>query len=176
MGLLDEFLEPTEKQQKRVARALEAEHQIRHLQEVMAKGHVTGRVKIIPENLGERHDSVRPLCVEAIYSIWNQHKRPATKEEIISVVKQKIQGGVKMGRWKHKREDGSIWIPGVQTIDRCIRLTCDPKTADEEGRTSCIRLIDFTIHGPEATYLPNPNFFQDEVKEQIKRIVEQHQG
>jgi len=102
--------------------------------------------------------TIRNLCVEAIYSHWNQKKEPSTLVQVYYSVERKIQEMVNNNQW-----NTLVWkIPGRKTVDRRTEETAAAKHWPKEPPCLCIRA---------GLYCPNPALFDGETKEQILKIA-----
>jgi len=163
---LDDFLKLTDEQKKRVEQALAAEHKLYHIEQALKKGYVESE-KITPTDLAEKMNTTKPLVIRAVYSIWNTSKKPASKPEIIRWVKNEVQQQIKLGMWSKRNPDGTPYVPGNNTIDRCIRACCDPRHFPNQP-TPIIRLVE----GKTCLYMPNPALFDEETKQEILKIMQ----
>jgi len=163
---LDNFLNLTDEQKKRIEQALAAEHKLYHIEQALKQGYVETD-KIIPPDLAEKQETVKPLVIRAVYSIWNTQKKPASKPEITRWIKNEVKRLITIGHWSKRNPDGTPWVPGNNTIDRTIRACCDPKHFPNQP-TPIIRLVE----GKTCLYLPNPALFEDEVKQQLIKILQ----
>jgi len=103
--------------------------------------------------------TIRNLCVQAIYSRWNQKKEPSTLVQIYYSVEDKIQGMANNRQW-----DTANWkIPGRKTVDRRTEETADARLWPKETPSLCIRA---------GLYMPNPALFDDESKKEMLKIAE----
>lgn len=103
--------------------------------------------------------TIRNLCVQAIYSRWNQDKKPSTLIQVYYSVKRKIREMVKNQQW-----DTLAWkIPGLKTVDRRTEETAAAKHWPKEPPCLCVR---------PGLYCPNPALFDDETKKQLLKIAE----
>jgi hypothetical protein len=103
--------------------------------------------------------TIRNLCVQAIYGRWNLKKEPSTLIQVYYSVRRKIQEMVNNRQW-----DTRNWkIPGRKTVDRRTEETAAAKHWPKEPPCLCVRA---------GFYCPNPALFDDETKEQILKIAE----
>jgi len=99
---------------------------------------------------------VRQYCVRAVYAFWNQFKQPVDYFHIVEwVMKKLMEDGLAE---KYQR------LPSKETIERRVRETVDIKFYGD-GITPVIRV-------KECLYMPNPEKFDGEEKEKMKKIIE----
>lgn len=103
--------------------------------------------------------TIRQLCRQAIYAVWNKEKRSASLYEIRNFVKSKIKERIEAGEW-----DLSKWkFPGFSTIDRRINETADKKYW-KDGKTPCIGV-------GKGLYAPSPLCFEDDTRRELEELV-----
>lgn len=103
--------------------------------------------------------TVRNLCVQAIYSRWNQEKEPSTLVQIYFSVERKIQEMVTNLQW-----NTLVWkIPGRKTVDRRTEETAAAKQWPKEPPCLCVRA---------GLYMPNPALFEEPMRSELLKIAE----
>jgi len=146
---------------------LAAEHTLYHIEEALRKGFVESD-KIVPPDLAERLNAVKPLVIRAVYAIWNNQRKAASKPEITRWVKREVRNLIQLGLWSKRNPDGTPYIPGNNTIDRCIRASCDPRHFPNQP-TPIIRIMESRTR---CLYMPNPALFSEEKKQELLRILQ----
>lgn len=124
------------------------------------KGHAKSP-SFAPEFLQDKQyvQTVRNLCVQAIYSKWNSERKPASLLYIYYYVTRRIQEMINEHKW-----DPKTWhVPGRKTVDRRTNETADERAWPKEPPCLCIRA---------GTYCPNPALFDSETKEKILMIAD----
>jgi hypothetical protein len=102
--------------------------------------------------------TIRNLCVQAIYSRWNLKKEPSTLIQVYYSVERKIQEMVNNRLW-----NTLVWkIPGRKTVDRRTEETADAKRWPKEPPCLCVRA---------GLYMPNPALFEDPVRSELLEMA-----
>lgn len=124
------------------------------------KGHVP-TPKFKPDFLGDKKylETVRNLCKEAVFSIFNEEHRPTRKRsEIVPIVQEKVKRLIELGEWPRS------WTPpGRDTIIRRLNETADIRHW-QEGITPLIAI-------KPGRYAPNPLLFDKETREKLEEMA-----
>jgi hypothetical protein len=115
----------------------------------------------VPEFLKDPQyiQTIRNLCVQAIYGHWNQKKEPSTLIQVYYSVKKKIQEMINNRQW-----DAMVWkIPGRKTVDRRTEETAAAKHWQKEPPCLCVRA---------GFYMPNPALFEESMRSELLKIAE----
>jgi len=103
--------------------------------------------------------TLRNLCVQSIYSHWNQKKEPSTLVQVYYSVERKIQEMLNNRQW-----DTLAWkIPGRKTIDRRTEETADARQWPKEPPCLCVRA---------GFYMPNPALFEEPMRSELVTIAQ----
>jgi hypothetical protein len=103
--------------------------------------------------------TIRNLCVQAIYSRWNLQKEPSTLVHVYYSVERKIREMVNNRQW-----NTMTWkIPGRKTVDRRTEETAAAKHWPKETPCLCVRA---------GYYMPNPALFEEPMRSELLKIAE----
>lgn len=162
---LDEFLELTLQQQRRVSQALEAERKLHYVEQALKRGHIPSERPEPPPALYQSY--IRHLVTRAVFRIWNRSKEPAERKQIVNEV-QKI---IKEEGWNPP--DRSWKRPGYMTTEARIRECCNKNFyGDEAYVTPIIRIAEGKSAFSRVRYMPNPLKFSPEVRAELLKVLE----
>lgn len=108
-------------------------------------------------------ERLRTMAREAVFSVWNQHKRDAKLEEIYHIVLEKIADDIEAHEWP------KIWNahPGKRTVDRRVNELAEPNPNfwNDMAFRPCICLT-------AGWYRPNPALFDESARDAIAQAGE----
>ncbi|MBT0160695.1 hypothetical protein G4O51_12015 [Candidatus Bathyarchaeota archaeon A05DMB-2] len=89
----------------------------------------------------EEQQAIRKLCVQAVFSVWNRERRPASLSEIFAFVRSKMLDPSYPFSVRSKR-----------TVDRRVNEAASPDFyADNVAKIACVS---------PGIYQPNPKLFE----------------
>jgi hypothetical protein len=104
---------------------------------------------------------IRQMAIEAVYSVWNQHRRPAHLWEIYHIVMAKIEDKLPSTAGLPWR--GNVWErPSKRTVDRRVNEAADPRFYQD---------VTPLVAVSPGHYMPNPRTFDGQTRIQLEKLL-----